>query len=497
MNENKYIKIYIEKFINSFRIDNKDNFKIIIHGIQKFYDNNNLVLSGLINSLNDYGFEIVFCDEIDSIQQIQVLCLNITSDQKQELIYNIQDIPNTIELSSKTNIPIIGIIIMRIVAILINQLKIMYKAIVLDLDETLWPGILIEEGVEKIKEYLSSELGKPYIAFMNYVKILAEQLGIFVAICSRNNLEQVQNCIGLLDQNAFPLKDQVDCIIANNNDKSENIRAIAKQLSILPKAVVFIDDNQIVRDEVRKEIPEIFVPDWQAHTELITQLNISCIFERFELSIYSQQRKKQFRFIKAEREKNSLPELYIRVKPDKNSSEAKKMYAKSNQFKAVKVNFNYEKEKSLIFEIFRDNGDSLGVCSVITYTEVDDSICGILNWAISCRYFEIGLEEFVLLYLLKQTNNRSIHFVIQNHDENKKIQEFVDKYYGRIIFDDCSSVPVDSNLVLNYYQYDCKDKSFAELIRALHGAPFDIYDFETDNRVKSILKNNTKLKLLE
>ena len=71
----------------------------------------------------------------------------------------------------------------------------------------------------------------------------------FITICSRNDSKMIETAFEALDENIFPLKNQVDYIIANNNDKSENIKIIANQLSILPRSIVFIDDNQIIRDD--------------------------------------------------------------------------------------------------------------------------------------------------------------------------------------------------------------------------------------------------------
>ena len=127
--------------------------------------------------------------------------------------------------------------------------------------------------------------------------LLADELGVFITICSRNDSKMVESTLEELNDNIFPIKNQIDYIIANNNDKSENIRIIAEQLSILPKSIVFIDDNQIVRDEVKRQLPEVFIPEWSNHNELVTQLIAGCVFERVELSLNSQNRRQQYRII--------------------------------------------------------------------------------------------------------------------------------------------------------------------------------------------------------
>ena len=110
---------------------------------------------------------------------------------------------------------------MRIIAQTIIKQKILYKALVFDLDDTLWLGTLAEDGFEGIKNNMTSDKGAPYIAFMNFIKTLVKELGIYVAICSRNDMEIVSSAIDKIDETIFPLKKQIDYIVANFNDKSE------------------------------------------------------------------------------------------------------------------------------------------------------------------------------------------------------------------------------------------------------------------------------------
>jgi FkbH-like protein len=337
-------------------------------------------------------------------------------------------LPSIVELSSKTDIPIVGIIIMKIIAQIISKLKILYKAIVLDLDDTLWKGTLSEIGMNEIKESMFSYQGAPFIAFMNFIKTLANELGLFITVCSRNDSKIVQSTIAELDENIFPIKNHIDYIIANNNDKSENIRKIAEQLSILPKSIVFIDDNQIVRDEVKNKLPEVFVPEWTNHNELVTQLIVGCIFDRVELSLNSQNRRKQYKIIQTERTQNSLPTLNVKIIIDDKHTESIKLYSKSNQFKFSRNDDKFDCDaKSLYFEIYRENGENLGICSAITYTISYDTFL-IHNWALSCRFFEIGLEEFILMYIQNIANANMIFINYQYSEYNQKVRELMAKY---------------------------------------------------------------------
>lgn len=222
---------------------------------------------------------------------------------------------------------------MQIISQIMCKSKIVYKAVILDLDDTIWKGTLAEDGIDAIKQNLLSNDAIPFIGFMRFIQALAKELGLYIAICSRNDNEKVLSAIDRLDENEFPLKGQIDCIVANYNDKSKNIKAIAQKLSILTSACVFIDDNKIVRDEVRQNLPEVFVPDWDNHDELLTLLLTCGVFDRFELSLKSRNRKRLYAVLQQEREKSYLPQLLVKVSDDINHVEAMRLYAKSNQFK--------------------------------------------------------------------------------------------------------------------------------------------------------------------
>lgn len=426
--DNAFLSVYINGYVKKFRDYNTDEFVIAITGLKKFIPKVDTVLVSLINELKQNNFTIENEGDQESINEIDITCKNITKNTLYNFKYQIQNLPAIVEISSKTDIPVVGIIITKIVAQIISKLKILYKAIVLDLDDTLWNGTLSEVGIDKIKENLQSEQGATFITFMKFVKSLANELGIFITICSRNDSKMVESTIEELDDNIFPLKNQIDYIIANNNNKSENIRKIAEHLSILPNSIVFIDDNQIVRDEVKLTLPEVFVPQWTNHNELVTQLIAGCIFERIELSLNSQNRRKQYKIIQTERTQNSLPKLSVKVINEDKHTESIKLYSKSNQFKFSQNNDKFDSDaKSVYFEIYRENGENLGICSAITYTNSYDTF-HIHNWAISCRYFEIGLEEFVLMYIQNIANANRILINYQYSDYNQKVRELLAKY---------------------------------------------------------------------
>lgn len=431
---NKYINTYIDNYVKPFRGFITGKYMVYIGGLADFITVDDHDVSILLHKLQSNGFDVTISNGQDTIDEIQVKYIN-EENQKDIFEYRIENLISTIYLSSKTGISIVGVLVMQIISRIICKHKTIYKAIILDLDDTLWKGTLAEDGVDIIKQNLRSNDAIPFVTFMRFIQAMAKELGLYVAICSRNDIEKVQYAIDNLNENEFPLKGQIDYIVANYNDKSKNIKAIARQLSILTTACVFIDDNQLVRDEVRQNLPEVFVPDWENHDELLVLLMTCCVFDRFELSLKSRNRKRLYEVLRQEREKGYLPQLFVKVSDDMNHMEAVRLYAKSNQFKFTVKKEIYEECRSLVFEIYRDNGENLGICSAVTYTENEQEV-HVLNWAISCRYFEIGLEEFILMYISTLSGNRSIKFTFNNTGVNGKVVELIEKYKSDFIKND-------------------------------------------------------------
>ena len=432
---NKYIDVYINNYVRQFRNFITSNYIVNIGGVAGFIAADDHDLSFLLRKLQTYGFEVIISNGQDTIDEIQVEYTIIGNANDELFEYRIENLVSTIYLSSKTGISIVGILVMQIISEIICKSKILYKAVILDLDDTIWKGTLAEEGIDAIKQNLRSNDAIPFVGFMRFIQTLAKEQGLYIAICSRNDIEKVLSVIDQLNEEEFPLKGQIDCIVANYNDKSKNIKAIAQKLSILISACVFIDDNQIVRDEVRQNLPEVFVPDWDNHDELLTLLLTCGAFDRFELSLKSRNRKRLYAVLQQEREKSYLPRLLVKVSDDINHVEAMRLYAKSNQFKFSEKKEYYEKSRSLIFEIYRGNGENLGVCSAVTYAENKQNI-HVLNWAISCRYFEIGLEEYILMYIFALANNRTITFAFDDTGFNGKAIELIEKYKDIFIEND-------------------------------------------------------------
>ncbi len=422
------IDFFFDEYVRKFRVFNHSSFRITIHGMLSCNDLDASIIHSLCERFKDFGFEIVVNEVRESMSFLDINCDDVTNNTSFSFLYQIQNIPHLAELSSRCCIPIVGIVLMRVVARVISHYKVIYKALVLDLDNTLWEGTLSEDGVSKIRDNMLSSKGKVYLSFMSYIRELSKELGLFVAICSKNNQDEVLGAIEDLGEDLFPIKNQIDCIVANYNSKSDNVLLISQQLSILPDSMVFIDDNEIIRDEIRTHIPKVCVPEWTNHFDLVSLLIAGCLFERKEISAKAQERKTQYRLIQTERANNALPALPVRVFEDDNHSHAIDLYLKSNQFNFSQINESFDlKTRSLYYNIYRRNGDDLGVCAAVSYIKTEKDFL-VLNWAISCRFFGIGLEEAILLHLHNIAGSRRMSVLYNDNELNRMVSDFLSRY---------------------------------------------------------------------
>ncbi len=133
------------------------------------------------------------------------------------------------------------------------------KCLVLDLDNTLWGGVIGDDGLEGIRLGQGSPQGEAFLAVQRYALGLARR-GIILAVCSKND---EANALLPFEQHPEMILKRTDisCFVANWNDKASNLREIARQLNIGLDALVFVDDNPFERNIVRRELPMVAVPE--------------------------------------------------------------------------------------------------------------------------------------------------------------------------------------------------------------------------------------------
>jgi FkbH-like protein len=155
-----------------------------------------------------------------------------------------------------TAAPIFGDLVVRVLAAKAGGSR---KCLVLDLDNTLWGGVIGDEGLDGIVLGQGSALGEGFLSVQDYAKQLSER-GIILAVCSKND---EANALEPFEKHPEMVLRRADiaCFVANWDDKAKNIETIAERLNIGLDSLVFLDDNPFERRRVREALPMVAVPE--------------------------------------------------------------------------------------------------------------------------------------------------------------------------------------------------------------------------------------------
>ncbi len=174
------------------------------------------------------------------------------------------------------------------------------KCLVLDLDNTVWGGVIGDDGVEGIVLGQGTAAGEAHLALQHYARRLSQR-GVILAVCSKN--DEV-NAFAGFDQHPEMLlkRSDIACFVANWQDKATNLREIAERLNIGLDSLVFVDDNPVERGLIRRELPMVAVPELpEEPAEYVTTLARAGYFEALEITAEDRERAEQYR-ANAERE---------------------------------------------------------------------------------------------------------------------------------------------------------------------------------------------------
>jgi FkbH-like protein len=152
--------------------------------------------------------------------------------------------------------PMYGEMVLRLIAARQGRSA---KCLVLDLDNTLWGGVVGDDGLDGLVLGQGSALGEAYVAFQCYARELSRR-GVILAVCSKNDHA---NAIEPFERHPEMVlrRGDIASFVANWNDKPTNMRSIAAELNIGLDALVFVDDNPFERALVRRELPMVAVPE--------------------------------------------------------------------------------------------------------------------------------------------------------------------------------------------------------------------------------------------
>ncbi len=350
------------------------------------------------------------------------------------------------------------------------------KCIVLDLDNTLWGGILGEDGVEGIK--IDGDYpGNAYRFFQQYLMELGHH-GILLAICSKNNEEDVLE-IWEKYPDLILGKDNIVAYKINWNNKADNIKEIASELNIGLDSMVFIDDSPAERELVRQMLPQVTVPDFPDQPYLFPEF-IKGLTEKY-FSAYHltredlsrmQQYKENFariqtqgRFADFENYLRSL-EMELTVEPldNVNITRISQMTQRTNQFNLTTHRYteadilDFAKRKYWIYALrvkdcFGDNG-----LTGLIILDKKKELARIDTFLLSCRILGRNIEDVFMRYMLMKLKNSGVHKIEASYIGTSKNGQVAD-FYDRIGFELRNNNEGTKNyyLNLNRFEYNVED----------------------------------------
>lgn len=312
-------------------------------------------------------------------------------------------------------LPILAEEITGIVSALMGKVK---KCAVLDLDNTLWGGVIGDDGLDNI-EIGELGTGRAFSDFQQWLKELTKR-GILLAVCSKNNEETAKEPFEKHPDMVLRLEDFA-IFVANWNDKASNIKYIQQTLNIGMDSLVFIDDNPFERNLVRDAIPEVTVPELPEDPSLyLSFLKKENLFETGSYSSGDSNRTQQYR---AEAQRVQLQQNFGSIDDYLKSLEMIGYYApfdsfniprisqltqRSNQFNLRTVRYTEgeiadiaasDKYITLYFTLKDKFGDH-GLISVVIMEKQTDGLF-IDTWLMSCRVLKRTAEEFIINTIVK------------------------------------------------------------------------------------------------
>lgn len=346
-------------------------------------------------------------------------------------------------------VPYVAARTMDIICAIQGKLK---KCLILDLDNTIWGGIVGDDGYEKLELGHELGIGKVFTEFQQWALKLKNR-GIILAVCSKNNEDTAKEPFQKHPEMVLKLED-IAVFIANWENKADNIRRVQSILNIGFDSMVFLDDNPFERNIVRENIPDITVPelpeDPAEYLEYLYGLNL---FETTSYSNADADRTRQYQLEvqrvatqvgftnEADFLKSLQMESEVRSFNSFNTPRVSQLSQRSNQFNLRTVRYTEaEIEKiskdpsfhSFSFTLTDKFGDNGLICVVILEKKSEETIF-IDTWFMSCRVLKRGMEHFTINSLVAYAKQNGFKNIVGEYIPTAK-NSMVKEHYINLGF---------------------------------------------------------------
>lgn len=311
----------------------------------------------------------------------------------------------------------------------------MKKCIVVDLDNTIWGGIVGEVGAKGIK------LGHEYpgVAFQNFQRALLAcyNRGMILAINSRNNPEDVDEVFAE-NPHMILKKEHFAAIKVNWNDKAQNLLEIANELNIGVDSLVFFDDDPVNRELVKSRLPDVLVPHFTiSPEEYIHKLFSLNIFSQFRLTdedkdkgkMYAAELKRKNVISSAKSPEEYMAQLGIVIQIDLNNAEQIERLAqlttKTNQFNLTTRRYTGNSIKEFMSDglvysgEIKDKFGEYGV-TVMAIVKMTGKQAELDSFLMSCRVMGRGVEKAFLDYIIRELHRKGVEKITAKYNITAK-----------------------------------------------------------------------------
>ena len=326
------------------------------------------------------------------------------------------------------------------------------KCLILDLDNTVWGGVVGDDGWENIQVGHGLGIGKAFSEFQQWVKKLKNR-GIIVCVCSKNDEDKAKEPFVKNPEMVLKL-DDISVFIANWENKADNIRTIQSILNIGFDSMVFLDDNPFERNMVRENVPGVTVPELPEDPgKYLEYLYTQNLFETASYSSADKDRTKQYQ-VEAQRvatakkftnEGDFLKSLEMVSEVSGftsfNIPRVAQLSQRSNQFNLRTIRYtedqiaaieNDPKQKGFAFSLKDKFGDN-GLIAVVILQEMDANTLFIDTWFMSCRVLKRGMENFTLNTIVDYAKNSGYKKIIGEYLPTPK-NGMVSEHYSNLGF---------------------------------------------------------------
>ncbi|MDR3775302.1 MAG: HAD-IIIC family phosphatase [Terracidiphilus sp.] len=321
------------------------------------------------------------------------------------------------------------------------------KTLILDLDNTVWGGVIGDDGLEGIKIAQGDARGEAHLAVQRLALDL-RQRGIVLAVSSKNTDEVAREPFEKHPEMLLKLE-HIAVFQANWNDKATNIQAIAKELSLGLDAMVFLDDNPVERGLVRKLLPQVAVPELPEEPAYYARTLAAAGY--FEAVAFAGEDLKRAGFYQDNAKRASLQkqvggvdaylaslDMTITFQPFDSTGRARigQLINKSNQYNLTTRRYTdpevAEAENAAdvftlqvrLADIFGDNG----MISVVICRPTEASVWEIDTWLMSCRVLGRKVEHMVLREILEHARAAGVHTILGIYKPTDRNKLVVDHY---------------------------------------------------------------------